>query len=115
MKCTAKNVGGSYEGRVFFYKGSEYEQVYPPFNNYTNYSKEYENVANNTILKIDCKGVSSGNYIWIKDIYIVKKVEFIQIPTTLKRGLPRDLETIGKKISTTLFGFHIDHTWYTGE
>ena len=108
-------MGGSYQGSFYFYKGSDGTRIYPPFNNYTNYSKEYENVANNTVLKIDGYWFSSSNYIWIKDIYIVKKVEFIQIPETIKRGLPRDLETIGNKVSTTLFGFHIDHTWYIGE
>lgn len=98
-----------------FKKGNEDDTRFIYNTSFSKLTKTYENVAVNTALIINWICLTSGAKCVYENVKIKKQEPYIQIPTTIKRGLPRDLETIGKKISTTLFGFHIDHTWYTGE
>lgn len=76
----------------------------------------YENVNTSVVLKITGGNLTQNAYnVFARECYIIQKEAYIEIPETIKRGLPRALEEIWDKVSTTLFGFHTDHTWYTGE
>lgn len=106
----------SYPTKLDFYRDSStYEEVRVTNTTYQEISKTYDSIANNKPLKIQGATGTGSVTLKARNIEFLTEQAFVQIDTNLKRGLPRALEEIWDKVSTTLFGFHIDHTWYTGE